>query len=57
MNFEALKKETPVMFEEELKHVRFYLSIEKLRFRDAMASVYTRYCGDQMDVLKTIMEY
>ena len=36
MNFEALKKETPVMFEEELKHVRFYLSIEKLRFRDEL---------------------
>ena len=36
MNFEALKKETPVMFEDELKHVRFYLSIEKLRFRDEL---------------------
>ena len=36
MNFEALKKVTPVMFEEELKHVRFYLSIEKLRFRDEL---------------------
>lgn len=30
---------------------------EKSRFRDAMASVYTKYCGDQMDILKKIMEY
>ena len=36
MNFEALKKETPVRFEEELKHTWFYLSIEKLRFRDEL---------------------
>ncbi len=30
---------------------------EKQRFRDAMRSVYTKYCGDQMDLLNTIMEY
>ena len=30
---------------------------EKIRFRDAMRSVYTKYCGDQMDILNTIMEY
>lgn len=30
---------------------------EKLRFRNAMASVYTKYCGDQMNLLHTIIEY
>lgn len=30
---------------------------EKLRFRDAMQSVYTKYCRDQMDILQAIMEY
>ena len=30
---------------------------EKSRFREAMASVYTKYCGDQMDILQKIMEY
>lgn len=36
MNFEALDKNTPVPFTEELEHVRFYLSIEKLRFREEL---------------------
>ena len=30
---------------------------EKKRFRDAMESVYGRYCSNQMDILKKIMEY
>ena len=30
---------------------------EKLRFRNAMSSVYTKYCGDQMDILQAIIEY
>jgi tripartite ATP-independent transporter DctP family solute receptor len=30
---------------------------EKMRFRDAMSSVYTKYCGDSMDLLNTIIEY
>ena len=30
---------------------------EKERFRDAMESVYGRYCSNQMDILKKIMEY
>ena len=30
---------------------------EKLRFREAMKSVYTKYCGDQMDILQTIIDY
>ncbi len=30
---------------------------EKARFRDAMSEVYTKYCGDQMDMLQKIMEY
>ena len=30
---------------------------EKMRFRDAMSSVYEKYCGDQLDVIKKIMEY
>ena len=29
---------------------------EKARFREAMALVYTKYCGDKMDLLKKIME-
>ena len=30
---------------------------EKARFRDAMSEVYTKYCGDQMDMLQKIMDY
>ncbi len=30
---------------------------EKERFRDAMSEVYTKYCGDQMDILQKIMDY
>jgi TRAP-type C4-dicarboxylate transport system substrate-binding protein len=30
---------------------------EKARFREAMSEVYTKYCGDQMDILKKIMIY
>ena len=30
---------------------------EKARFREAMSGVYTKYCGDQMDMLKKIMNY
>ncbi|RKM59765.1 TRAP transporter substrate-binding protein [Butyrivibrio sp. CB08] len=30
---------------------------EKEKFRTAMASVYEKYCGDQMDILQKIMEY
>ena len=30
---------------------------EKMRFRDAMSSVYTKYCGDDMELLRKIMEY
>ena len=36
MNVEALEKNDPVWFEEELEHTKFYLSIEKLRFRDEL---------------------
>ena len=32
-------------------------SAEKARFREAMSGVYTKYCGDQMDMLRKIMEY
>lgn len=30
---------------------------EKQRFRDAMSSVYSKYCGDDMDILNKIMQY
>jgi tripartite ATP-independent transporter DctP family solute receptor len=30
---------------------------EKMRFRDAMSSVYEKYCGDQLDVIRKIIEY
>lgn len=30
---------------------------EKKRFRDAMAPVYQKYCGDQMDMIEKIMNY
>lgn len=30
---------------------------EKMRFRQAMRRVYTKYCADQMDLLRRIMEY
>ncbi|MCR5556942.1 MAG: TRAP transporter substrate-binding protein [Butyrivibrio sp.] len=30
---------------------------EKARFREAMSEVYTKYCGDQMDMLQKIMDY
>lgn len=36
MNVSAMEKTMPVSFREELAHVRFYLSIEKLRFREEL---------------------
>ena len=30
---------------------------EKSRFRETMSEVYSRYCGDQIDMLQKIMEY
>ena len=30
---------------------------EKMRFRDAMTKVYSKYCADDMDMLSRIMEY
>ncbi|WP_022777640.1 TRAP transporter substrate-binding protein [Butyrivibrio sp. AE3009] len=30
---------------------------EKQRFREAMSSVYSKYCGEDMDILNQIMEY
>ena len=30
---------------------------EKMRFRNAVSSVYEKYCGDQMDVIDKIMHY
>ncbi|MBR0092368.1 MAG: histidine kinase [Lachnospiraceae bacterium] len=36
MNVEALERNEPVRFEEELEHAKFYLSIEKLRFREEL---------------------
>ena len=36
MNYEALEKSAPIPFSEELEHAKFYLSIEKLRFRDEL---------------------
>ena len=35
-NYNALEKDSPVTFREELEHTRFYLSIEKLRFGDEL---------------------
>ena len=35
-NYEALEQDTPVWFREELEHVKVYLSIEKMRFRDEL---------------------
>ena len=35
-NFEQMDRSGPVAFKDELQHVRFYLSIEKLRFPDAL---------------------
>lgn len=35
-NYNALEKESPVWFQEELEHTRVYLSIEKMRFRDEL---------------------
>lgn len=39
-NFGSMEKYGPVPFEDELKHTRFYLSIEKLRFGDELNVVY-----------------
>ncbi len=35
-NFEQMDRSEPVSFKDELQHVRFYLSIEQLRFPDAL---------------------
>ena len=35
-NFEQMDRTEPVPFKEELQHVRFYISIEQLRFPDAL---------------------
>ncbi|MBO6207153.1 MAG: histidine kinase, partial [Lachnospiraceae bacterium] len=35
-NFEQMDRTEPVPFKEELQHVRFYVSIEQLRFPDAL---------------------
>lgn len=39
-NFGSMEKFGPVPFEDELKHTRFYLSIEKMRFGDELNVVY-----------------
>ena len=39
-NFGSMEHFGPVPFEEELKHTRFYLSIEKMRFGDELNVVY-----------------
>lgn len=40
INFENMDRTAPVSFGEELEHVRFYLSIEQLRFPDALQVEY-----------------
>jgi two-component system LytT family sensor kinase len=39
-NLDSLKQSTPVPFEQELSHVRIYLSLEKMRFDDELNIVY-----------------
>ena len=39
-NFGSMEQNAPVPFEDELKHTRFYLSIEKMRFGDELNVVY-----------------
>ncbi|MCR5129756.1 MAG: histidine kinase [Lachnospiraceae bacterium] len=39
-NFEQMDRTEPVPFREELQHVRFYISIEQLRFPDALQVEY-----------------
>ena len=40
INFEHMDRTEPVAFKEELQHVKFYLSIEQLRFPDALQVEY-----------------
>ncbi|MBR0164992.1 MAG: histidine kinase [Lachnospiraceae bacterium] len=39
-NFESYEKSEPVPFQKELEHTHFYLSLEKLRFREELQVVY-----------------
>ena len=39
-NFESYENSEPVPFQKELEHTRFYLSLEKLRFREELQVVY-----------------
>jgi len=40
VNIGSLKQKTPVPFETELKHIKHYLSLEKLRFEEKLQTVY-----------------
>ena len=38
-------------------HVTTLSSDEKKKFRDAMSDVYEKYCGDEMDIVRKIIDY
>lgn len=40
VNVDSLKRETPVSFDVELKHVKTYLALEKMRFDDDLNIIY-----------------
>lgn len=39
-NLESIRRETPILFDDELKHVESYLALEKMRFEDELDVVY-----------------
>lgn len=39
-NLESIRRETPILFSEELKHVQSYLALEKMSFEDELEIVY-----------------
>ena len=45
-NFESLDKRVPISIEEELEHVRFFLSIQQTRFGEELQVVYDIACTD-----------
>lgn len=48
INFESMEKKNPVTFADELEYVRFYLSIEKIRFGDDLTVIYDIGCENFM---------
>ncbi|MGN0470662.1 MAG: sensor histidine kinase [Acutalibacteraceae bacterium] len=45
-NLDSIRRETPISFDDELKHVQNYLALEKMRFEDELEIVYDIQAND-----------